>query len=278
MKKNPAPGGIEHPASGIQHPTTSIEHPTTGIEHPESSNQHPSFLVAVQTDDYGPGDSAAPRWKKLLREAGHRVREVDVFRADILEQLRGCDGFMWRFAQFPDMVRIARRLLPVIERELGLAVYPDQNTCWHYDDKIAQSFLFKALEIPTPRTWVWFDRDLALDWARGADYPMVMKLSSGAGSNNVVLVRSFGEACGYIDRLFGEGVRSFRPSKHTSGRERLKNLPSMALKEFSAFIRYFLRNFREIRFEAVLFLKRQHFKFGATKAYREIMHGICGIS
>ena len=55
------------------------------------------------------------------------------------------------------MWHIARRLLPVIERELGLTVYPDQNTCWHYDDKIAQAHLFKVAGIPAPETWVWFD-------------------------------------------------------------------------------------------------------------------------
>jgi len=74
-----------------------------------------------------------------LEKAGHEVNWVNVYRADILEQLKGCDGFMWRWAHFGGMGQIARRLLPVVERELGLVVYPDQNTCWHYDDKIAQA-------------------------------------------------------------------------------------------------------------------------------------------
>ncbi len=164
------------------------------------------FTIAIQPDYYGPGDTASPVWTRFLREAGHEVRTVNVFSADILDQLRGCHGFMWRFAHFPNLRQVARSLMPVIEKELDLVVYPDQNTCWHYDDKIAQSYLFKAAGIPTPKTWAWFDASLAREWARDAQYPLVMKLRGGASSENVLLIRSFEEAETWIDRLFGRGV------------------------------------------------------------------------
>src|SRR5215469_11432928 len=95
------------------------------------------FCVAIHPDDYSQSpekcDAASPRWAEGLRKAGHLVRWVDVRRADILEQVQGCHGFMWRWNHAGGMGRIARRLLPVLERELKLIVYPDQNTCWHYD-------------------------------------------------------------------------------------------------------------------------------------------------
>jgi hypothetical protein len=163
------------------------------------------MIVAIQADDYPDGPSA-PRWADLLADAGHPVRWVNVYHADILKQLRGCDGFMWRYGQRGGMVQIAQRLLPVIERELGLMVYPDQNTCWHFDDKIAQAHLFEALRIPTPRTWVWFEADAARRWAATARYPVVLKLWAGASSENVRLVRSAREAEWWIGRLFGNGV------------------------------------------------------------------------
>lgn len=164
------------------------------------------FTIAIQPDDYGPGDAASPVWIKYLEAAGQEVRLVDVFRPDILDQVRGCHGFMWRFAHFPNLRQVARRLLPVIEREMGIPVYPDQNTCWHYDDKIAQSYLLQTAGIPIPRTWVWYDVRQAKEWAREARYPLVLKLSGGASSKNVRLLRSFGEAELWIDRLFGSGV------------------------------------------------------------------------
>jgi hypothetical protein len=170
------------------------------------------MLIAIQPDNYGPGDAASPLWTRLLLEAGHQVREVNVYHADILEQLQGCQGFMWRHAHLPGMRQIARRLLPVIEKELGLVIYPDQNTCWHYDDKIAQYYLLQAAGIQIPKTWVWFDEDGALGWAQNVTYPLVMKLWAGAGSTNVKLVNTCEEAEHWIHQLFANGVATLDDS------------------------------------------------------------------
>ncbi len=163
------------------------------------------MIVAIQRDEFKDGPSA-PRWAELLAAAGHTVRWVNVYHADILSQLEGCAGFLWRFGQKHGQANVARRLLPVLERELNLLVYPDQNSCWYFDDKIALAHLFSALRIPTPRTWVWFDRAAAGEWARRADYPLVLKLWEGAGSENVRLVRTAAEAQRWIDLLFGHGT------------------------------------------------------------------------
>lgn len=171
-------------------------------------------LVAIQQDDYTsrgkpPGyDAASPRWKSFLEAAGCTVRMVDVRAPDILAQLEGCDGFMWRWAHFGGMGRIARRLLPVIEREMGILTYPDRNTCWHYDDKIAQAWLFEAHGIPTPRTWVFFDRAKCLEWLDGQRFPLVMKFSNGASSENVILVNNLSEARALVEQSFAAFQRT----------------------------------------------------------------------
>jgi glutathione synthase/RimK-type ligase-like ATP-grasp enzyme len=164
------------------------------------------MIVAIQPDNYGSRDTSFTIWKRVLEEAGHEVRLVNVHHADILEQLQGCQGFMWRHGHYPQMRLVAQRLLPVIERELKLVVYPDQNTCWHYDDKLAQAYLLPAAGVPTPKTWAWFDRDEALSWAQSAVYPLVLKMWAGAGSTNVCLVSSIAEAETWIEQLFGDGV------------------------------------------------------------------------
>lgn len=168
------------------------------------------MIIAIQPDNYGPDDASSPQWIRLLLEAGHQVREINVYRADILDQIQGCDGLMWRHAHSPEMRQVAKRLLPVIENECGLPVYPDQHTCWHYDDKIAQAHLFQAAGIPTPKTWCWFEQAGALEWAHCARYPVVLKLWAGAGSTNVRLVRSRAEAELWIQRLFNRGISSLQ--------------------------------------------------------------------
>jgi len=73
-------------------------------------------------------------------------------------------------------------------------VYPDQATCWHYDDKIAHYYLLTAAGIPIPKTWVCFERGQVLEWIRTATFPLVLKLWAGAGSTNVRLVRDVRDA------------------------------------------------------------------------------------
>ena len=171
--------------------------------------------VAIQPDDYGGRntperlDSSSPRWAARLEEAGVEVRFVDVARSDILSQVAGCHGFMWRHGHLPRMRQIARRLLPVLERELGLVMYPDQATCWHYDDKVTQKFLFEAAGIPTPRSWVLWKGGTALDECLAeAGLPVVLKLWGGAASSNVRLLRSRADVDAWVARLFGDGVFS----------------------------------------------------------------------
>jgi glutathione synthase/RimK-type ligase-like ATP-grasp enzyme len=169
-------------------------------------------LIAIQPDDYtaagrpAESDASSPRWARLLQAAGHDVKWVEVRRADVLEQLADCHGLMWRWAHFAGMFQIAQRILRVAEGELELTVYPDQNTCWHYDDKIAQAYLFKASSIPAPLTWCWFSQSEARAWLRTAQFPLVLKLARGAGSQNVTLLRSQGDAEYWLQKMFSSGV------------------------------------------------------------------------
>lgn len=193
-------------------------------------------VIAIHSDDYGPNDASSPIWTRLLLDAGIQVREVDVRRPDILEQLQGCDGFIWRWAHFGGMGRIARRLLPVVEQNLGIPVYPDQKTCWHYDDKIAQTFLLRAHGVPTPSTWIWFDREGALKWLQSARFPLVLKLAAGAGSTNVKLVHDFAEAALWAERLFARRVTTldelqFEPYSLGQRMERVKKFLTTGERE-----------------------------------------------
>lgn len=190
-----------------------------------------TFTVAIQPDDYGNGDAYSPMWAELLQKAGHQVKLADVYRADIFDQVRGCHGFMWRHGGSPNMRQIARRILPIFENELGLVVYPDQNTCWHYDDKVTESYLFDTLNIPSPKTWVWFDKGPALEWAREAEYPLVIKLWSGALSGNVGLVASYTEAEHWINKMFGRGVHRLTDAfSSLSFKARFRTTASLLLK------------------------------------------------
>jgi hypothetical protein len=159
------------------------------------------MIIGVQAD----GAGFQERWPGFIEKHGAAVRKLDLLRPDWIEQVRGCDGVMWHWYHSPAVKQAARPILHVIEEGLGIPVFPNLRTAWHFDDKIAQAYLFKSLGLPHPETWTFWRREEALAWARSARYPVVAKMSCGAGSSNVRLIRDAREAGLHIRRMFSRG-------------------------------------------------------------------------
>ncbi|HOY67561.1 MAG TPA: hypothetical protein PLP29_11760 [Candidatus Ozemobacteraceae bacterium] len=86
-----------------------------------------------------------------------------------------------------------------------MVVFPNIATCAHFDDKVAQKYLLETIDAPFIPTWVFYKRHTAMKWIEKAAWPKVFKLSSGAGSINVRLVRSREEATALCRQAFGRG-------------------------------------------------------------------------
>jgi hypothetical protein len=175
----------------------------------------------------------SPYWIDYIKKAGYQVKIVDVWSRNILRELEGCHGLMWRWYHYGGHSILADRLLPVVERVLGIPVFPDQKTCWHYDDKAAQAFLFQAYDIPHPPTYLFFRYEDAIDWVtREAVYPLVLKLASGAGSTNVIKILNINQATQWIYKLFFRGVQSLSPPG--TCRKRLIDVSRFAIQTFKS--------------------------------------------
>ncbi|MBA2669955.1 MAG: hypothetical protein H0U67_06260 [Gemmatimonadetes bacterium] len=182
--------------------------------------------IAIQPDSFrhrnGERQSFSDRWTELAARRGIEVRRVDVYAPDFIEQLAGCDGFMWRFG-FPPRPRLfAKRLLPAIEQGLGIPVFPSSRAAWHFEDKIAQHYLLQAAGIPTPRTWIFWTPARALEFCRQASYPLVLKLATGFQSANVQMLRNARAATSRVHQLFGPGVTSLSGSRTRMALHRLR--------------------------------------------------------
>ncbi len=163
------------------------------------------MIIGIHPDcDWGGPYSG--KWRETLRAAGAETRDLNLLAPDALEQARACDGVMWRWAHTPQDKQSARRILHVIEHTLGIPVFPDSATAWHYDEKVAQYYLLKGLGAPVPETWVFWRREDALAWAPTAPYPLVFKLSCGAGSSHVTKVQTAEEAAHLINLCFVWGL------------------------------------------------------------------------
>lgn len=91
---------------------------------------------------------------------------------------------------------------------MGLKVFPNRKTSWHYDDKIAQKYLLESIGAPLVKSYVFYNEKDAREWIKTTDFPKVFKLRKGAGSSNVKLVRDKREANHLCHIAFSKGFSS----------------------------------------------------------------------
>ncbi|HBO42348.1 MAG TPA: hypothetical protein DD670_00085 [Planctomycetaceae bacterium] len=149
------------------------------------------------------------RYRTILEHNGIACEEVDSDAPGFVERLGDCDAFIYRMShEYNDSER-GETLLDLVERECRVKVFPNAATRWSFDDKIRQSYLFEINNVPHVPTRVFWEKRNAIDWAsEQAEYPVVFKLKGGAGSTNVVLVRSAAQARRLIRKMFWRGIRS----------------------------------------------------------------------
>jgi glutathione synthase/RimK-type ligase-like ATP-grasp enzyme len=145
------------------------------------------------------------RWILYCEEHGIPFRRVDCFSTDVVSQCQGLAGLLWHWLHYDPRGQLVARQVITSLQSMGLLVFPNTGTCWHYDDKIAQKYLLEAIHAPLIPTWVFTSETDARRWIEEATWPKVFKLRSGAGSTNVRLVQSAAEAGELCRQAFGEG-------------------------------------------------------------------------
>lgn len=163
------------------------------------------MMVAIHESTW----SFAPDWVQYCLENDIDFKKISGYSNDIIEKIQDCDFFLWHHHHtlYKDKL-VAQRLLFALE-QAGIAVFPNFNTSWYFDDKLAQKYLLEAIQAPLVKTFAFYDQKTALDWAKTTKYPKVFKLKGGAGSNNVVLVPDYSEAKRLIFKAFGSGFKPY---------------------------------------------------------------------
>lgn len=162
--------------------------------------------LAIQGGPYRSPERWERRWLECCRDRDIPHALVDCYDSGVIDRLKEFDGLLWHFhfERATDLF-MARHVLQAAE-EMGVAVFPNSATCWHYDDKVAQKYLLESLKAPLVPTYVFYEKAKALAWLKQASYPLVWKLRGGAGSSNVRLVKNYAAARRLSGRAFGRGT------------------------------------------------------------------------
>jgi glutathione synthase/RimK-type ligase-like ATP-grasp enzyme len=150
------------------------------------------------------------RWIAYCEANDIDYKPVNCYSSDVMCQLSDCDCLMWHFNhKSPKASKFAKQLLFAVQAS-GKRVFPDFNTVWHFDDKVGQKYLLEAVGAPLAPAYVFYNKLEALTWAKQTTYPKVFKLRNGAGSDNVLLVKSKKKANRLINKSFRRGFKQYQ--------------------------------------------------------------------
>src|SRR6056297_1813505 len=154
-------------------------------------------------------DSFSQRWIEYCKISGIPYKKVNCYDSDIVQDLEDCSALMWHFHQAnPRDVIFAKQLMYSLETA-GKKVFPDFQTCWHFDDKVGQKYLLEAVDAPLVPSYVFYDKKEALRWIESVVFPKVFKLRRGSGSDHVMLVSSRNKAKNIVRKAFGRGFPQY---------------------------------------------------------------------
>ncbi len=148
-------------------------------------------------------------WIRYCKDNDIPFKRVNCYSNDIIHQLADCDALMWHFhhANSKDIL-FAKQLIYSLQCS-GMVVFPDFHTSWHFDDKIGQRYLLEAIEAPLVPSYIFYDKQDALEWIKETDYPKVFKLRRGSGSSHVRIVKDQHTAKKLVKQSFGKGFNLY---------------------------------------------------------------------
>ncbi len=149
-------------------------------------------------------------YELACRELGVPYRLVDATGADWRRSVvqSKCDAFaVWPYVQTAAGKRMYDERVQVMEKELGLNVFPGAQALWLYESKSRTAEWLRARGFPMPATWIFRDKETALQFVRRrAQWPLVYKTDLGAEAAGVRFLPDAAAACALIRRLFGKGL------------------------------------------------------------------------
>jgi len=150
-------------------------------------------------------ESYSEKWIAYCQKNNVDYKVVNCYDSDIVAQLHDCSGLMWHWTYSDSKAAHFARQLTYSLELTGKKVFPDSKTCWHYDDKVGQKYLFEAMDLPAIPTHLFYDRQDALAWCVKADFPIVLKLRSAGSPFASKVVNRKKEAKKLIRIAFGIG-------------------------------------------------------------------------
>lgn len=168
-------------------------------------------------------------WVEYCKENTLDHEIINPYENGVIKKLMEFDIILWHYSNysFKDML-MAKNILFTME-EHGKKVFPSFKDAWHFDDKLAETYLLESINAPIPKSYYYYDsKSLEAD-INNLSFPIIAKLRNGSGSHNVKMIKSKEELRGYAKKMFTSGLSS-APSLMYKASSNIKS--SKSLKTF----------------------------------------------
>lgn len=136
---------------------------------------------------------------------------INIYTNDWWEKINGesYDGFLvWPNGVNESFKSVYDSRIKLITDILKKPVFPEYNAIWLYENKIRTRDWLNANGFPTLPTYIYFQRQEALDHLLTHSLPVVIKTNIGASGKGVYIVNSVAKFKKLIKQCFKSGLRS----------------------------------------------------------------------
>ncbi len=149
------------------------------------------------------------RYITACRDMGVPYKLLDISGPDWMDVVRdsGCDAFvLWRPVYSTVWKHMYDERLKIIVEKLGKIIYPSYDELWLFVSKRRMYYWLEAAKIPHPKTWVFYDIQDALQFAKETELPIVFKSDSGSGGGGIKFFRNRSSLLRFVKRCFRKGI------------------------------------------------------------------------
>ncbi|MFV0138519.1 hypothetical protein OBK00_01240 [Empedobacter falsenii] len=183
------------------------------------------------------------QWSVYCNDNNLCYELINPYKLNIIKDLMSFDVILWHFSNysFKDML-MAKNILNTLEYH-GKKVFPSFRDAWHFDDKLAETYLLESINAPLPQSFYFYNLinlKLAIE-NKIIKFPIIAKLRNGSGSHNVKKLDSPDQLLKYGKKMFSSGLSSapslfYKTSSNVKSSKDLKTFINRA-KRIPEFLR-----------------------------------------
>ena len=154
--------------------------------------------------------SYSEKYKDLLEKNKIAFDLIDPNSATLFDDIKECSHLLFRHTQGDTDKLVYEAIFHLAQNIYKVKCWPNFETYWPYEDKIKEYYLLKSYDFPIIKSNIFWNYEPAENFLKSVQLPVVAKLPKGAGSSNVVIVKSVSDGQKIIRQVFGKGVKTYR--------------------------------------------------------------------